>query len=359
MTSQIINYSQCWEDPIILNEALAINSQDIVLSITSGGDNSLALLLKKPHKIISIDSNVAQKYLLELKTVAIGFLGHEELLEFLGAKKSSRREELLEKIEKHLPLDTASWWNKHRSLIKQGVIHAGRFEKFLNTFRGYILPLIHSRKTAEAFLNTESLQLQKDYYHSVWNSKRWRLFFRIVTSRFVLKSFARQRGMFIHTEPGAIAKEYLKRLDRNFNTVPLKDNYFMHYCLTGNYGRSVPPYLEAKYNLSLKENLSQLSMVVNDLTNYLKSMPNESFSKFNLSDVFEPLSLEQNDILWKEIVRTAKNGARVAYWNNLVTRAFSQQSSTNVKDEAELASRLHSMDRIFFYGNFHVNTILK
>ncbi len=359
MTNQIINYSQCWEDPIVLNEALAINSQDIVLSVTSGGDNSLVLLLKKPYKVISIDSNAVQKYLLELKGAAIGFLSHEELLEFLGVKKSCRRKELFEKVEKHLSLEAASWWNKHRLLIERGVIHVGRFEKFLNSFRCYILPLIHSKKTVEAFLNTQSLQSQRDFYQNVWNSKRWRLFFRVITSRFVLKSFARQRGMFTHTEPGAIAKEYLKRLDRNFNAVPLKDNYFMHYCLAGNYGQSVPPYLEAKETVSLKENLSRLSMVVNDLMSYLKSMPNDSFSKFNLSDIFEPLSLEQNDILWKEIVRTAKNGARVVYWNNLVPRTFPQQLSVNIKDEAQRATHLHSMDRVFFYGNFHINTILK
>lgn len=359
MTNQLINYSQCWEDPIVLNEALAINSQDIVLSITSGGDNSLALLLKKPRQIISIDSNVAQKYVLELKVAATEALSYEELLEFLGVRKSSRREEFFKKIEKHLSLEAASWWNEHRSFIKQGLIHTGRFEKFLSSFRYYILPLIHSRKTVETFLNTQSLQSQRDFYENVWNSKRWRLFFRVITSRFVLESFARQRGMFTHTEPGAIAKEYLKRLDRNFNAVPLKNNYFMNYCLTGNYGQSVPPYLEAKETISLRENLSRLSMVVNDLMSYLKSMPNDSFSKFNLSDVFEPLSLEQNDTLWKEIVRTAKNGARVVYWNNLVPRTFPQQLSVNVKDEAQRATQLHSMDRVFFYGNFHINTILK
>ena len=117
MTNQIINYSQCWEDPILLNEALAINSQDIVLSVTSGGDNSLALLLKKPHKVISIDSNVAQKYLLELKSAAIGSLSHEELLEFLGAKKSSHREELFEKIEKDDTLGAAFVENEWKEIV--------------------------------------------------------------------------------------------------------------------------------------------------------------------------------------------------------------------------------------------------
>ncbi len=359
MTNRIINYSQCWEDPILLNESLAINSQDVVLSITSGGDNSLALLLKKPQKIISVDLNVAQKYVLELKIAAIRFLSHGELLEFLGAKESSHREELFKKIEKHLSFEAASWWKKHGSLIKQGVIHAGRFERFLNFFRCYILPLIHSQKTTVDFLNTSSLQIQRNFYKNTWDSRRWRLFFRIITSRFVLRSFARQRGMFTHAEPGAIAKEYLKRLNRNFNSVLLKDNYFMYYCLTGNYGKSMPPYLEVEGVISLKKNLPRLSIVVGDLMCYLKSMPDDFFSKFNLSDVFEPLSLEQNNLLWKEIIRTAKNGARVVYWNNLVPRTFPQHFSANIKDEARMAYQLRLRDRVFFYGDFHVNTIVK
>ena len=98
MKKQIINYSQCWEDPVILNEALAINSQDTVLSITSGGDNTLALLLQHPQRIISIDFNKTQNYLLELKIAAIQALNHEELLEFLGANKSYHREELFKKV---------------------------------------------------------------------------------------------------------------------------------------------------------------------------------------------------------------------------------------------------------------------
>ena len=84
MKSEIINYSQCWEDPLLLNEALEINAQDTVLSITSGGDNTLFLLLKQPKKIVSIDFNPVQNYLLELKIATLKALPHGEVLEFLG-----------------------------------------------------------------------------------------------------------------------------------------------------------------------------------------------------------------------------------------------------------------------------------
>jgi S-adenosylmethionine-diacylglycerol 3-amino-3-carboxypropyl transferase len=359
MTKQIINYSQCWEDPVVLNEALSINSQDIILSITSGGDNTLALLLKTPKKVISIDLNPLQKYLIELKISAIRALNYGELLDFLIFGKSSRKEELFIKVNKYLSVEAASWWNRNRSLIKQGVIYIGRFERFLKFFRCYILPLIHSKKITEDFLNTSSIQIQRDFYKNTWNSKRWRLFFKIITSRFILRSFARQQGMFTYTEPGAIAKEYLKRLDWNFNAILLKSNYFMNYCLLGRYGQSLPPYLEEKNYIFLKENFSSLSMITDDLLSYLKSMPDDSFSKFNLSDVFESLSPEQNNILWKEIVRTAKNEARVVYWNNLVYRTFPQDLSANIKNEDQLANQLHLKDRVFFYGDFKVNRITK
>ncbi len=354
-----ISYSQCWEDPALVGEALAITSEDMVLSITSGGDNSLAILLRNPLQVISIDLNPTQKYVLELKTAAIQSLSYEEILEFAGARKSSRRKKLFEEVQKNISLDAALWWNTHRSLLKEGIIHGGRFEKFLNKFSRYIMPFIHSKKTIETFLHTSSLQVQKDFYQDTWNSKRWRLFFKMITSRFVLKRFARQRGMFTHTEQGAIAQEYLKRLDKNFTSVPIKDNYFMHYCFTGNYGQSIPPYLEEGNIASLRENLPRLSMIISDLTSYLKSMPDAYFSKFNLSDIFEALSPGQNDALWQEIVRTAKNGARIVYWNNLVPRTFPPGLAIQVKDEAELADRLHSKDKVFFYGSFHVNTILK
>ncbi len=270
-----IYYSQCWEDPLLVYEALAIDSQDTVLSITSGGDNSLALLLKNPQRVISIDLNVLQNHVLEFKIAAIQALEYEDVLELLGVRKSARREQLFEMATKYMSPEAVSWWGKHTSFIKEGIIHGGRFERFLHVFSQHILPLIHSRNTVETFLGSPSLQSQKGFYQQTWNSPRWRLFFRIITSRFVLRTFARQRGMFVHTEPGAIAQEYLRRLDQNFNTVPLKDNYFMRYCLTGNFGTQVPQYLERKGVESLKANLSRLSIVTNDLRGYLKGMPDE------------------------------------------------------------------------------------
>lgn len=355
-----INYSQCWEDPNLLNEALALNSNDTVLSITSGGDNTIFLLLNNPQKITSLDLNSAQNYLLELKLAAAKSLNYDEFLEFTGVKKSSERIELFNKIKHSLSPEVYQWWTIRQDSIVGGIIHCGRFEKFLSMFRRYILPLVHSRKTIATFLNSTSLQDQKDFYQNVWDSKRWRLLFKIVTSRFVLKNFARQRELFGHTERSSIALEYSKRLCNNLTTVPLLDNYFMHYCLAGTYGKSLPMYLErASYSLLKSNQIGMPFIVTNDLLKYLRTVPDNTFSKFNLSDVFEGFSLQENDSVWQEIIRTAKKDAIVAYWNNLVPRSYPQRFSSIIRDDKQKAQELHLKDRIFFYESFHINTILK
>ena len=88
-------------------------------------------------------------------------------------------------------------------------------------------------------------------------------------------------------------------------------------------------------------------------------MPPATFSKFNLSDIFESLSLPDNDTLWDEIVRTAKNGAVIAYWTNLVQRSYPAHLSSKLKVDDEQIDKLRAKDRVFFYDNFHSYTILK
>src|SRR3989344_3281236 len=123
MNTKIINYSQCWEDPNILLEALSIHPNDNVLSITSGGDNTLALLIASPQKIVPIDKNVAQNYLLELKIAEARSVAYYEYLESLRVVGSGHRSALIKKIHSSLPRAAGEWLSAHMSLITQGVIH--------------------------------------------------------------------------------------------------------------------------------------------------------------------------------------------------------------------------------------------
>lgn len=358
MNKETINYSQCWEDPRVLAGALAINSGDSVLSITSGGDNTLALLLSGPQKIVSVDLNPAQNYLLELKLAAAKSLNYQEYLEFLGVVESKRRIILFERVRSYVSSSANVWWSKHLPLIEQGVINSGRFERFTAWFARYVLPLIHSRETIRKLLSSRNIKEQGTFYRDTWDRRRWRIAFGLASSRLVLKRYARGRGMFAYSEGRTIADVYRKRLERNLTSVPIADNFFLHYSLTGRYGGVLPPYLEEGGYTRLRGVATPLSITTNNLLNYLQSAPADAFSKFNLSDILEALSPEQNDLLWEQIVRTAKNGAVVAHWNNLVNRTYPARLSRHVHADKR-ANNLHAKDRVFFYGSFHVYTILK
>ncbi|KKQ58126.1 MAG: S-adenosylmethionine:diacylglycerol 3-amino-3-carboxypropyl transferase-like protein [Microgenomates group bacterium GW2011_GWC1_38_14] len=360
MNKESINYSQCWEDPRILLEALVIGKEDCVLSVTSGGDNTLALLLAGPKKIFSVDLNAAQNHLLELKRAAAKNLNYEEYLEFLGVQESARRMKLFRNIHTDMPSVSQVWWLSHTSLIKQGLVNCGRFERFTSWFARYLLPLIHSKKIISKLLSCRNIDEQKVFYRDWWDTRRWRFFFGLASNRLTLRRFARQRGMFVYVEGETVVDVYRKRLERHLALVPIQGNFFLHYSLTGKYGDALPTYLEEKGYARLRTAPeSVLSLVTANLLNYLQSMPADTFSKFNLSDVFEALSQTENDILWEQIIRTAKPGAIVAYWNNLVPRSYPTHLSPKINTDDNHTSQLRAKDRVFFYDSFHAHTILK
>lgn len=360
MNKVTINYSQCWEDSEVLTKALRINNSDVVISVTSGGDNTLALLLCGPQKITAIDLNPAQNHLLELKLAAARRLNYDDYLSFLGVIDCTNRRGLFLKVKPYLTHKARSWWLKHQTFIDKGVINSGRFEKFLNLFRKYILPLVHSHKTITQFITTSSLEEQQEFYKSRWNTKRWRIYIRLAAGRSTLKNFARQKGMFKYAKMKNISDEYIKRLESNLKNISILDNYFLHYCLMGRFNRSLPPYLQQKNYIVLRRNkFSGLSIITNNIFTHLKSVPSNFYTKFNLSDVFEALSEQESATLWAELIRTAKNGAIVVYWDNLLPRPVPVRFYNVVKVQEPLQRKLSQEDRVFFYGSLHIYKILK
>src|SRR5260370_31734034 len=89
-----IRYAQCWEDADILLSGLDVQPGDTCLSIASAGDNTLALLSKRPRRVIALDLSAAQLACLQLRVASYRELTHGELLELMGSMPSTRAEGL-------------------------------------------------------------------------------------------------------------------------------------------------------------------------------------------------------------------------------------------------------------------------
>jgi S-adenosylmethionine-diacylglycerol 3-amino-3-carboxypropyl transferase len=351
-----INYAQCWEDHAVLRRALAVGPTDDVLSVASGGDNSMALLLDNPRSVTAIDRNPAQIYLVELKIAALRTLDYDDFVTFLGALPCPHRTRLYRTVRTRLSPQAAEFWDARPAHLAAGVIHRGKFERYLEMFRRFILPLIQSRESISAFLESSSLAEQARYYRQRIDSRRWRLLFQLVFSRPMLTRFGRCREAFAQVGSTLIASELLRRTARGLTSVSVGNNYIVRYALTGAYGleRCAPAYLQPGNFYCLRERIDRLRLVQGDLAEHLNGATAGAYSAFNLSDVFEYMDGEQVAAFTQTLNRVSRDDGRAAFWTMFNQQDVPIDCRTHVTLDALISESLSRKDKGFFYGSFHL-----
>lgn len=348
-----IHYAQCWEDSTTLLNALKISREDNVISIASGGDNTLDLILKNPKTLTAIDSNPAQIYLFELKIKAIQKLNYNDFIEFLGLNKCEKRTEIYNYLRNFLSAPAKKFWDKENEKITKGIIHCGKFESYFSYFRRFVIPLIHSKRSVIKLLSAVSLEQQKNFYNKVWNNWRWRALFKIFFGKFLLGYLGRDPSFFKYVTVNNIADELFKRTQRGFTEIPVNDNYFLHYIFTGKYeNNNVPPYLRETNFKVLKRNVGRIKLVLSSLESYLNNFNGDSISKFNLSDIFEYMDYQSFISLLNKIIGVGHSGAKIAFRTLFVPYTIPEKMQNQISSDTKLSNKLIDSDKTFFYGNF-------
>jgi S-adenosylmethionine-diacylglycerol 3-amino-3-carboxypropyl transferase len=348
-----IRYASVWEDADILCEALApVAPGGSLLSIASAGDNALALLTLDPAEVVAVDLSQAQLAATALRVSAFRGLDHDRLLAFLGVTPSDNRAATYDRLRPDLPGYAAEVWDAQPNAIAAGVIHAGKFERYLRLFRRRVLPLVHPRSRIDALLHQESLEAQESFYRKEWDSRRWRMVFRLFFSRFVMGWMGRDPAFFEHVE-GAVGDRILDRTRHALTALPVGTNPYLAYIMTGNYSPdALPRYLRPKYFDMIRLRLGRLRLE----RGAAQELPGP-FHGFNLSDIFEYMSEDEHRRTYADLVASAAPGARLAYWNMLAPRGVPDELRERVTPRTELATELHSRDRAWFYQAFHVDEV--
>ena len=153
----------------------------------------------------------------------------------------------------------------------------------------------------------------------------------------------------------------MKRTEHAFTEIPLDNNYFVEYILTGAFRDpdKAHPYLWRDNYLKMRELLPRLRLVTAPLKEFLNEQPEGTYSKYNLSDSFEWMSQEEYESHLDAIVRSARKDGRFAYWNLLVPRSHPDSMNDRLDLEKDLSERLLFQDRAFVYGRFVVERVLK
>lgn len=350
-----IRYASVWEDADVLCEALApAAGGGRLLTIASGGDNALAMLTLPADEVIAVDLNPAQLACLELRVAAFRALDDGALLAFLGVDPAKDRLQTYASLRGSLSAGARGFWDANLPLVETGVIHVGRFERYLRSFRKWVLPWVHSRRTLDGLLEPRSPAEQRRFYEEVWDTARWRWLFRIFFSRAVMGRAGRDPALFDHVE-GSVAERLLARTGSALSEIPTSTNPYLTYIMTGNYPAGARPrYLRPEHIPTIRERLDRLSW----LHGGVEAAGEGPYAGFNLSDVFEYMTPAEHERVYGELLRRSRPGARLVYWNMLAPRACPDRFLDRVRPLTELASDLHRRDRAFFYQALHVDEVM-
>jgi S-adenosylmethionine-diacylglycerol 3-amino-3-carboxypropyl transferase len=358
---QKLLFTQNWEDPAADNKALRIQPGETLITITSGGCNTLGFLLKDPGQIIGIDINGSQNWLMELKMAAIRRLTYKEFLQFLGITSGGNRLKTYELLKKDLTEEAKIFWDAKKKIIAAGFLARGRFENFVK-LAGKMIRLLQGNKRVKKLLMDKSTEDQKYFYDQVWDNKRMKLLFNTLFNKRILAKRGLDADYFHFDDDSAsFAESFYNRHRKVLRDIPIGGNYFIAMYLEGKYNSltEMPEYLLEENYASIRDRLDRIELVTQDAKHWLAERPADSIDCFALSNICELMSLEDTEYLFQEVFRTGKSGSRICFRNLMIPREVPDNLTEKIIKDEPLSQELLATDRSFVYSKVAAYTLNK
>jgi len=348
-----IRYAQLWEDADILNAAMGDVAGGRLVSICSAGDNALALLLLDPAEVHAVDLSPAQLQCLALRMGAYTQLEHPEFLELVGARPSARRAALLHQALSESTSETRAFWARLESeVVAHGAGGAGKFERYFRLFARYGLPLTHSRAVIRDLFEPRDRNARAAFFERRFDNWRWRALVRVFFSRFMMARLGRDPAFFDHVE-GSVSDHVFSRLRHAGVDTDPSQNPYLHWVMTGTHGAALPlPWRREAFE-TIRDRLDRIKPHLGPL----ESLSVRDIAGFNLSDIFEYMPSSVQEAVYRGILKTARPGARLVYWNMMAPRRVPQSLANQIVTLSEVEAQGKAADKAFFYSDFVVEAV--
>lgn len=158
-------YAFTWEDARVDERILKLGPKDVVLAITSAGDNILSYARQGPARIHAVDLNPTQNHLLELKVASYTALPYEDFWKIFGEGRHPQfRELLLTKLSPHLSSRAFQYWLSNVHVFgasSRGLYDTGGSRHAIRVTR-WITALFGCRSGVKALLECKTLNEQRE-----------------------------------------------------------------------------------------------------------------------------------------------------------------------------------------------------
>ncbi|KAF1812739.1 hypothetical protein P152DRAFT_324651 [Eremomyces bilateralis CBS 781.70] len=160
-------YAFTWEDSRVDARLLKIQPDDVILALSSAGDNILSYLLQGSKRVHAVDLNPSQNHLLELKAAAFQALGYADFWKVFGEGRHENFQQLLiEKLSPHMSSAAFQFW-LHRgpdTFGKTGLYSTGGSRHAIVLLR-HLFKVLGMRTEVDRLCTAGTLNEQKEVWH--------------------------------------------------------------------------------------------------------------------------------------------------------------------------------------------------
>lgn len=305
-----INYSACNEDSESERKALCLTPDDTVLCITGSGARPLDLLVDSPKKIISVDFNATQNHLLEIKIAAYKSLNYAEFKSFIGLENKFSRQDLYKKLNHLLTSPQGCYWDKNFHLIEKGLLYCGTWERFL---RMMAKAAFFRSKAIEKLMESETLEIQREFWAKHWDNAIWRAFLKLVSNRFLWTKIIREPGALLIPQEFDVYEYMRSRMNHLANNHLLCTNHFANLLFYGEYKSDciLPLHLREENFESIKSQAHKIEIITDSLLNVLDNQQlTASVTAYSLSDFSSYADTEMYNKIWTKIIQHSANNTK-------------------------------------------------
>ncbi len=347
-----ISYSGPNEDSRSELRALNITEDDTVLGITGAGDRLLSLLVNNPKKLIAIDVNPSQNYLLELKIAAIKELNRERFMAFMGISSCSNRIQIYGMLRHQLSAEARRFWDENLSSIKEGVFFKSALEKHFSLL-GRLLRVFRKKRVQE-LLSFTNLKEQKEFFDQKWNTLGWRLFIHFTHQKFIFKFLLKDPGFYEFVPKDTSIPKYLVgRLHKSLQHHVVSENFFTTFLLSGSYrlDTALPFYLKTNNYEKIQDVLKNKKIeIVNGLLEEYLQSHSGTIDKFSISDVSAYLPRESFLSLMDAIYTAGSETSAFCMRHFITKRNIPDALQNKFEFDKDLEKVLDDYDHSFVYS---------
>ena len=394
-------YTQIWEDPRVDAQALQLDDESRILTISSGGCNVLNYLQHAPSRIVAVDLNEAHMALTRLKLTALRHLpDYETFFRFFGhadhvANVAAYDEHLRDALDEQTRAfwEERSWGRLGRRRIRvfeSGLYDYGVLPRF-QQFAGLVAQMTIGRRPEE-LLDATSMEEQQAFFDECvapffdngfvrWLGAMPAAVYSLGIPPSQQRIMAEESGASAASgaaasgaaasgaaasgasgEAPSVVDLYRDRLKRLVCGFPLSDNYFAWQAFGRRYDtdrrEALPPYLQEDLFGRIRYHADVVETQIASVDDALDAQPDDSLDSFVLLDAMDWMDASTIAALWRRIARVAQPGARIIFRTagrtSVVEPALPPDLHARFTYLQDLSQTLHTQDRSAVYGGFHV-----